>query len=61
MAHGKSKSSRLVPDSLRTLRIGPMVSLACIENRHEKCTGDCRPLLPFPCGCPCHKEKHLTS
>jgi hypothetical protein len=45
----------------RTIQIGPMVSTACLQNRHQECTANCTPLLPFPCGCTCHEKKPLTT
>jgi hypothetical protein len=42
-------------------QVGPMLSVACFQSRHQDCTGDCRPMLPFACGCTCHQTKPLTS
>lgn len=42
-------------------QVGPMISLACFEHRHEDCPLDCKPMLPFPCGCSCHQKKPLTT
>lgn len=36
-------------------QIGPPLSLACFETRHRECPGNCKPLLPFSCGCECHQ------
>jgi len=57
----KSLNRRPTIPIARTIQIGAMVSTACFENRHQECTGDCRPMLPFPCGCSCHWNKPLTT
>ena len=51
--HTPERRRRPRPAGPRTA-IGPMVSAACYQHRHQHCDTTCRPLLPFPCGCSCH-------
>jgi hypothetical protein len=34
----------------------PPFSIQCFEGRHAECLGDCKPFMPDPCVCDCHKR-----